>query len=253
MLEDEAVEALAIIKKANPPEYQRKRAALKQANRKVSLTALDDGVKSWTIMANSAPTHHGYATSLLVSLTVGDWPPVGFQGELYVVNSDTAIWECKPLEILIRLVAEMHDGKEHCSRRADYRSIAEHAISLASNNLYFPEGPAGLACPGGFYQIVGEKIEVVPLTPDHRQRVMLPFDPEPMQTPMFDDFLHQTFKSDFKGEEQQQIALMQEIAGSIMLGLTYKYQFAILFYEPFGRAGKGTIEKLWRVHATVKI
>jgi putative DNA primase/helicase len=31
-----------------------------------------------------------------------------------------------------------------------------------------------------------------------------------------------------------------------MLGIIHKYQVAILFYEPFGRAGKGTLEKQFR-------
>ena len=40
--------------------------------------------------------------------------------------------------------------------------------------------------------------------------------------------------------------LMQEIAGAIMLGVMHKWQKAVLFYDPFGRAGKGTIERIIR-------
>jgi phage/plasmid-associated DNA primase len=36
-----------------------------------------------------------------------------------------------------------------------------------------------------------------------------------------------------------QIQLLQEVDGAIMLGIAYKFQKAFLFYEPFGRAGKG--------------
>ncbi len=243
-LEDDAIEALAAIKQASPSEYQRKRAALKQANPQVSVTALDRGVTSWS--AESAQTHHGYATNLLERLTEGEWRPVGYQGVLYVVNPDTAIWESKPLDDLIRLVAKTYDSNDFCSRRSDYRAIAEHAISLATDDAYFAEGPTGLACPGGFYQIAGKEIKSEPLTPDHRQRVMLSFDPKAMPTPMFEKFLHETFDSKQAGEEQQQITLLQEIAGGIMLGITHKYQVAVLFYEPFGRAGKGTLERLLR-------
>ena len=114
---------------------------------------------------------------------------------------------------------------------------------MASDDTFFADAPDGLACPGGFYQIVGNEITLMPLTSDHRQRVMLDFTPEEMPTPEFDKFLHETFQSDHEGEEVQQVTLLQEIVGGIMLGILYKYQIATLFYEPFGRAGKGTTER----------
>ncbi len=40
--------------------------------------------------------------------------------------------------------------------------------------------------------------------------------------------------------------LVQEIAGAIMFGLMAKHQKAVLFYEPYGRAGKGTLERMLR-------
>ncbi|HRF13118.1 MAG TPA: phage/plasmid primase, P4 family [Candidatus Accumulibacter phosphatis] len=248
VLEEGAVAALAAIKQASPSEYQRKRAALKQANRQVSVTALDSAVKSRLMEAGSAQTHHGYATCLLARLTESEWPPVAWHLDLYVVNLETAIWERKPFEVLIRLVAEMHDGKAFCSRRSEYLAVALHAILLATDDSFFSEGPTGLACPGGFYQISGEELKIEPLTPNHRQRVMLPFDPKAMPMPLFEKFRHETFEAapEHAGEEQQQLALVQEIAGGIMFGLTHRYQVAILFFEPFGRAGKGTVERLLR-------
>lgn len=246
VLEPEAVEALATLKQNNPAEYQRKRSELKLANAKVPLMDLDRAVKSRVAEVATAQTHHGYAKSLLVEFTVDGWKPVGHQGALNVLNPDTGLWVCKPVDQLIRMVAEMHDGKDHCSRASDYRAIAEHAISLASDDTFFADAPNGLASPGGFYQIADNAITLVPLTPDHRQRVMLSFTPAEMPIPMFDAFLHETFHSEHEGEEQQQIQLVQEIAGGIMLGVIYKFQIAILFYEPFGRAGKGTLEKQLR-------
>jgi len=246
ILKDESVEALATLKQIKPDEYLRARNSLKQANRGVSLAMMDRAVKVRVSEKETAQTHHGYAKYLLAELTEKAWKPVGHQGALYVINPDTGIWEHKPVDVLIRLVAEMHDGKDNCVRRSDYRSVAEHAISLASDETYFADGPTGLACPGGFYQIVDYQIKLAPLTPDHRQRVMLSFNPELLPIPLFEDFLHQTFESNHEGEEQQQITLLQEIAGGIMLGIIYKYQIAILFYDPFGRAGKGATEKQFR-------
>jgi putative DNA primase/helicase len=246
VLEDDAVQALATIKQFKPAEYERKRAQLKQANKAVSLATMDRVIKARVIQMETAQTHHGYAKHLLADLTEENSKPVGHQGALYVLNPATNIWERKPVDLLIRLVAEAHDGKEHCSRSSEYRAIAEHATSLASDDAFFAEGPTGVACSGGFYRITGNTVELVPLTPEHRQLVMLPFTPQPIPIPEFEDFLHQTFKSDHDGEEQQQIDLLQEIAGAIMLGILYRYHFAVLFYEPFGRAGKGTLEKQLR-------
>ena len=246
VLEPEAVDALATIKQSNPAEYQRKRTELKRANSKVPLTDLDRAVKDRIAEVISAQTHHGYAKSLLANFTENGHKPIGHQSSLYSVNPNTELWERKSTELLIRMVAETHDGKDHCSRASDYRAIAEHSISLATDDRFFTDAPNGLACPGGFYQITNNVISLVPLIAEHRQRVMLDFTPVDMLTPQFNTFLHETFKSEYDGEEQQQIQLLQEIAGGTMLGILHKFQIATLFYEPYGRAGKGTIEKQLR-------
>ena len=246
VLEDDAVGALSTIKQVKPSEYLRKRAALKQANPKVSLTALDGAVKSWAIETNAAQTHHGYASNLLASLTEGEWPPVGHNGALFVLDSDSGLWERQPSESLVRKVAGSHDGKENCVRSSDYRAIADHAISLASNDQFFADAPVGIACQGDFYQIAGDDIVKVKLMPEHRQRVMLNFKPQKTPTPLFDAFLHETFESENEGEEAQQRCLIQEISGAIMLGLMPRFQKAIKYFDKFGRAGKGTLERCQR-------
>lgn len=243
VLEDESIKALAIIKQHKPAVYQRTRAALKSANKEVSLAEVDRSVKACLTETATVETHHGYAKSTLSELTEGTWRPVGYQGSLYVVNPDTGLWESQSVNALIRIVADRHDAKEHCSRSSDYRAISEHAISLVTDDRFFSDAPNGLACPGGFYQIQNNELLLVPLKPDHRQRVMLEFTPTQMPIPLFEKFLHDTFKSEHEGEEAEQIGLLQEIAGGIMLGILYKFQTAVLFYEPFGRAGKGTTER----------
>jgi putative DNA primase/helicase len=67
-----------------------------------------------------------------------------------------------------------------------------------------------------------------------------------METPLFDNFLHETFQSDRPDEEEQQIRSVQELAGSIMTGCMHKFHKAAHFYDPFGRAGKGTLERMLR-------
>src|SRR5688572_10454656 len=91
-LDDNVVEALAAIKHLKEPEYQRKRAALKNANGKVSLAAIDRAVKACQADKHTAQTHHGYAQALLDDLSEGDARPVGFRNQLFVVEPDTRLW-----------------------------------------------------------------------------------------------------------------------------------------------------------------
>ena len=175
----------------------------------------------------------------LISNTVG----VHF---LQLTSMDQGIWIPYTVDMIIRKITELHDGWENCERSSDYRGIALHAVELATNRSFFEEAPVGLACPGGFYRINGSDIAVEPLSPVHRQRVKLDVTPMPMEIPLFRAFLHDTFESPVAGEEEGQLTLVQEVAGAIMFGLMAKHQKAVLFYEPFGRAGKGTLETILR-------
>lgn len=245
--EPDAIEALKIIKTNCPADFQRYRAEIKNANNSVSLVNLDRLLKAQAGNGVApAQTHHGYADALLAKLTVDKYRPVGHAGELYVVDPDQNIWVRYPFEKLTTFVAETHDGNSHCERSSDYRAIAQHTVSLATDEKFFEGAPVGLACPDGFYRIVGNEIKVERLTPAHRQRVKISVTPVEMPTPLFEAFLYETFKSSNQGEEEQQISLLQEIAGTTMLGIAYKFQKAVLFYDPFGRAGKGTTERIMR-------
>jgi len=115
---------LAEIKQVKPSEYERKRAALKGANSKVALGAVDRAVKLWEAEQNAAQTHHGYAKVLLEELTEDGFKPVGFHNQLFVLDPTTRLWVSLPLDALVKHVAELHDGKEHCSRSSDYKAIA---------------------------------------------------------------------------------------------------------------------------------
>jgi hypothetical protein len=98
---------------------------------------LDRAVKSCEAEENTAQTHHGYAKTLLDELTEGSSKPVGLHNALFVVDPDTRLWVNLPVEALVKHVAEMHDGKDHCNRSSDYKAIAQHAISLADDSEFF--------------------------------------------------------------------------------------------------------------------
>src|SRR5690606_19165172 len=125
-------------------------------------------------------------------------------------------------------------------RRSDYQGVAQHTLAIASSPGFFEQAPVGIACPDGLIYIKDDKICREPLTEADRQRVALGFSPVQQPTPLFDKFLHETFQSKVDGEEAEQIRLAQEIAGAIMVGLTAKHHKAVVLYDPYGRAGKGT-------------
>jgi putative DNA primase/helicase len=237
-LEPESVAALAEIKKRNAPEFARIRKDLKKVNQDVSLTELDAAIKGITL-----ETHHGYATDIISRLTVGEWPPKAYEGDLYRLGPDN-LWIKYPFESIRKIVAETHDGKPNCQRNSDYSGIASHVIMLASDDTFFADAPVGLATPDGFYQIRDNELFVEPLFPDHRQRVKIDVTPKEEETPRFNAFLHETFQSDTEEEEKQQLILVQEIIGAIMVGIMAVYQKAVLFYDKYGRAGKGTLERI---------
>ncbi|GAM11728.1 hypothetical protein OR1_04044 [Geobacter sp. OR-1] len=244
--EKEAIKALAVIRGQNPADFQRIRSELKKVNKDVALGALDTAIKSHDTKSTVTQTHHGFASDIIDKLTFGEYAPIGYAGSLFVADSEEGIWVNYPTEMLMRMIATEHDGKENCERNSDYIGIAQHAISLCSGNCPFVDAPVGLACPSGFYQIKENEIIISPLSPSHFQRVKIDVTPEPMETPMFINFLHDTFASSDPAEEAQQLILVQEIAGAVMFGIMAKYHKAVLFYEPYGRAGKGTLERILR-------
>ncbi|MEI8266079.1 MAG: phage/plasmid primase, P4 family [Betaproteobacteria bacterium] len=245
-LEPHNTAALAELSSRRPAEYQRVRLMLKSANSKVSLTSVDAAVKAMLCSMDIPSTHHGFAKSLIRSLTVGKHAPVSQHDKIYLVNPTTQLWEPKEMAVLERLVAEAHDGGENCSRGSDYRAVSHHALSLVSDELFFPSAPVGIACPGGFFRVTAQGIVKEELTADHRQRVRLACTPKPMETPRFNKFLEETFSSPVEDEARQQVCLLQEIAGATMLGVMHRFQKAALFLDPYGRAGKGTVERMLR-------
>lgn len=239
-LEAESIAALAVVRAHSAADYHRLRSSLKRANSKVSLAAIDAAVDERLDQSTPAETHHGYARALLKGLTVQGHAPVSHDGALFVVDPASNLWRPKSADELARLAADRFDGAPHCQRRSDYQGVAQHTLAIASSPRFFEKAPVGIACPDGLIYIEHDTICRVPLTAAHRQRVSLGFSPVSQPTPLFDKFLHETFQSAVEGEEAGQIRLAQEIAGAIMVGLTAKHHKAVLLYDPYGRAGKGT-------------
>lgn len=192
-------------------------------------------------------THAGYAGKLISQLEEKTGvAPVAVEGNIYVYNERKGVWVGTPSPDFAVEVSKQFDGQPNCERRADYTAIAAHTYSTLAlgNEQFFESAPVGLACEGRFYRVNDKgEIERDEIDHTHRQRVLSPVRPNVMDIPLFERFLHQTFESFREGEEEEQIALLQEVMGSIMLGTMARYERVVLFKGP-GRAGKGTLMKI---------
>jgi putative DNA primase/helicase len=245
-VEQSTIEALATIKRNSVQTYEKTKLVLKDANAKVAMGTIDRLVGGHIRSVDGPATHHTFAKSILRSLKNGQWSPVSYEGVLYVLDAATNIWVRRHASALAKLAAEMHNGAENCTRKSDYQGIAEHAVDISASDDFFSCAAVGLACRDSFFRISANEIVVEPLTPDHRQRVRLPFLPAPIDTPLFKAFLHDTFRSSAEHEEEEQVRLLQEVCGAVMTGILARYQKAVLFYDLYGRSGKGTMERIMK-------
>lgn len=84
-------ENVAVLNSLQPAEYQRTRQKLKQANKNVGITAIDNAVRAGINSKEVAQTHHGYAVDIIRRLTVDGWAPVGHEGAMYVLDPESNI------------------------------------------------------------------------------------------------------------------------------------------------------------------
>jgi putative DNA primase/helicase len=194
--------------------------------------------------AKMKPTHAGYAGRLLEILEEESGvDPVSCGGSLYIYSEKKGIYEQQTQESIRSLVVDHFDDSELCIRGSDYSAIANLTIGGNDKPTFFDEAPIGLACKGRFYFINKDgAIEKEKLNSDHRQRFLTTVVPVAGETPMFDQFLQETFENN---DAVNQIALLQEVFGAILIGYMPKLEKALFLKGP-GRSGKSTILKIIR-------
>ncbi len=189
-------------------------------------------------------THAGYADNLIELLEEqSSVKPVGVEGMIYTYSESKGVWRGKLVTDFAVQVSKMFDGRENCSRRNDYLAIANHAYSVLAdgNEDFFNNAPVGLACTGRFYRVSDNgEIEREELDHSHRQRVLSQAKPSVGPMPLFEKFLTETFAGD---PDNEQIDLLQEVIGSVLIGLMAKFEKVVLLKGP-GRSGKGTVMKI---------
>lgn len=199
-------------------------------------------VKSKIAETGEKATHAGYANRMFKTLQEQSGAkPVGVEGQIFNYDPNQRIWQGKLPSEFSTMVADELDGLENCNRRSDYTAIASHLYDIVApgREAFFSDAPQGMACDGRFYKVSKEgKIERLKLAAEHRQRVLFPHRPQAGELTMFEKLLSETFSDD-----KAQVDLLQEIFGSVLMGIMAKYEKVVLFKGP-GRSGKGTMLKI---------
>lgn len=246
---EDALEAFEYLQENNLVEFHRQISALGKVCRcKTELNSvLRQRKRAAQEKTAGVETHHAYALEIIHEVfTRGEWSPVAYNSDLYILNVETSIWERIEFKSLVTCAANICDNRPNCTRLSDYESIATHILQICEKPDFFTSSATnGVACLDKFYSIQKGKISVDDLSPAHRQRFRLEFEPIQGEKPKHDKFLNETFyvaSTADKGYDQ--VILMQEIYGAVMLGLMARHQKCVMQHDPYGRAGKGANQKI---------
>lgn len=179
--------------------------------------------------------------------------PVGAEGSLWVYQE--GCWEKMELTKLEPIIASRFNDQSRCARKSDYRHIAQHIYDIAEQPDFFEKAPIGVACPSGFFVVTEDgELQQEDLSANHRQRYRLPVDPVKKTPKRWLKFLEDCFINRYDMlelplphgavyDEAGQIRLLQEIMGSIILGILYLYEKAVFLYGS-GGTGKSTLLRI---------
>jgi len=186
------------------------------------------------------PTHWEIA-QIYIEDNLPNYPQVvGAEGALWVFSPKSGLYEEFPLTKVEDLVGQNFCGN-NCKKGADYKSIARIVYNKLFQKDFFGDAPYGIAALSQFILIdKGGSIRTELYRPDHRQRYKLSVDPYKLDAPLFFKYLEDTFTGE--GFEQN-IALLQEIMGGLVIGCFNKLQRAVLLLGS-GSNGKSVLLEL---------
>lgn len=133
-----------------------------------------------------------------------------------------------------------------CSRANDYKSIANLVYKTLKNEKYFDNTEYKFATNNYviYYDNYENKLKLEKHNPNNKLKNKLNYDLtlskkyDYATSPLFAQYLQDSF-----GDDQNQINLLQEICGSILIGIGYKLQKIFLLYGN-GQNGKSLILKV---------
>lgn len=186
-------------------------------------------------------THYELAHRWIAARTMQGHAPV-YCGGLFFVGRTDGLWESLSIERVETEVAAMFSAEKLCRRGSDYRQIAHVCGSSCEDPRFFESAPLGMVTDQGFHRIEADGfVHTVPLSLDHRQVFRLAWVPDDAASmPLFDGLL----QTAFAGEDcAEQVRVMQEVFGAVLLGILPKLQRVALFLGKEG-SGKSTLQRL---------
>lgn len=214
---------------------------LKKIDGNLNINVLRRQLKEYTAAAKDEDgpkrlNHHEIAEEWITAW--GNPRPVADEGAVWTFDKRRGVWTRLDISDVAVRVAEGYHAM--LLTESAFRGVARHIHDMLAQPGYFTGGPLGIATPGGFIRFEAGDLLTEPLAPEHRQRSIVPADPEPGEPVQFLELLRRTFA----GEDcEAQIRLVQEIFGAAVLGTMAKHQKAALFKGP-GAAGKSTVLKV---------
>ncbi|MEO6600787.1 MAG: phage/plasmid primase, P4 family [Polyangiaceae bacterium] len=121
------------------------------------------------------------------------------------------------------------------------KGALKRAATLVSAPGFFDQAPTGVAFQNGYLVVSdGGDALLTPIAPEHRALELLPFPYIPAaQCPLWLRVLDDVFRGDADAAEK--IALLQEFAGSSLLGIATRWQRCLVLEGASGDNGKSTV------------
>jgi len=171
------------------------------------------------------------AGRLLRDLGADSEEPLVFEeGQLWRYETPTGLWrhvDESGVERHITTYAGQSVGKRTLTiSGGTLKGVLACLRALAGHRGFFDSAPPGIAFANGFLGITPAGAAFMPHSPDHRQRVGLPFPYEQTLAPRWLRYLHECFVDD--PDAAAKIALLQEFVGACLVGCATKLQKALL-------------------------
>lgn len=189
-----------------------------------------------------AKSHHDLTMEYVAALHTRGVHEVVSEGGILWTADDRGLFVATPVHRIALAVGAMFQGEKRCQKVGDYQAIARHVLDLTEDPSYFASAPAGIATPSGFWSLgSGDTVQCEPLTPKHRQRFRLAWDPDfEAESVLFDRMLADAFAGDHPDDQRD---LVDQLMGAALLGLMPRHQVVGLLY---GReqSGKSSLQRI---------
>lgn len=176
---------------------------------------------------------HSEIVDVFITQLKAEYPPAVVANAECLWYYSKNYWHSADRDMVGGKVARQFSKQKFCKTGAQYSQIAKHAVSADMKPRFFSNAPDGAATLDGFYRILEDgKIEKEPNMPEHRQRWLIPAEPNKGKMPLFDSLLRNAL-----GHDIAQMKLLQQVFGAVIFNkLSISYQKAVIFY---GEASTG--------------